>query len=320
MQPQWTNPFPSNRCLIARLYGLNPGTLKSPNAKQCQQCSHFDKGKETILTIEKTLQYRTTDTRMIGFLENPSDPKNKIKLSNFLSKTCPTACKAHKPNAKRHIAPKVESRIANDLLIATRCGAIHNGIDQPLSDSLRSEIRRQSTELCACPRWTDSNRNALKYLTQMIEQHEQRCGERTALLSEWTSDMTHNQKRLATDDMNALANFEFEVVDRHNDNYTIRPGDNFREEPPAPHAPTTLPQFCKKCDRLIPLSTVKKPGAYICCNVEDLIITLSNTRVCQACQLKWLLKFNTHQARTNSLIKQIRESGLSELVGNNGHH
>ena len=218
-----------------------------------------------------------------------------------------------KPNAKRHIAPKVESRIANDLLITTRCGAAHNGIDQPLSDSSRSEIRRQSTELCACPRWTDSNRNALKCLTQLIEQHKQRCGERAALLSEYTSDMTHNQKRMATEDMNALANFEIVEVDRHDGDYTIRPGDNFGEEPPAPQAPTILPQFCNKCDRLIPLPTVKEPGACICCNVEDLTITLSNTRVCKACQLKWLLKFNTHQARTNSLIKQIQESGLSEL-------
>ena len=102
------------------------------------------------------------------------------------------------------------------------------------------------------------------------------------------------------------------ITRQENNNFIIKPGANFHELPPTIQPPSSLPQICNTCQLLVPLPHTDEPGACISCNIEDPSIKLSASRVCQSCQLVWLLKQNTLDCRMKSTLQAFRDSGLNE--------
>ena len=90
---------------------------------------------KAIEILEKGTRRWTVQSRPLYFLEEPADKNDNTLLKGFAA-----GCLGH--DNKTKMQPRWLPRLANTLLVETKCGHNNKGIDQPLPKSKIDYIRK----------------------------------------------------------------------------------------------------------------------------------------------------------------------------------
>ncbi|KAL7539688.1 hypothetical protein ACHAXR_011399, partial [Thalassiosira sp. AJA248-18] len=141
------------RCIIARQLGRNPKTI-TREGLLCKICRDDKKEMDQLARIESKMLSNMEG--IIRFLEDPVDKKNKIYLLEWIKK-----------NTNEKTKGSTHARLANTLLIKTKCATNSRGIDLQLNDSANNRIRNRSKSTCTCIEGSTTNEDIEQNITTL---------------------------------------------------------------------------------------------------------------------------------------------------------